>query len=216
MTPDSPPLQAAFEHQDEIFAPAFLLLQEAITRQAFPAASVAVAYRGQLIALKSLGHFIYETPSGELTAGAPSFPRSVREGGDFDSDITPTTLFDLASLTKVVATTTMAMLLYERGLLDLEAPVSAIVPEFIHDSAKDPRRHDVTLRMLLAHSSGLPAYEKLFLKARTRDAVTPSRLHHATSCKSRHPRRLQRHRIHNPRHRLRTPRRRNSRPLLPA
>ena len=171
MTPDSPPLQAAFEHQDEIFAPAFLLLQEAITRQAFPAASVAVAYRGQLIALKSLGHFIYETPSGELTAGAPSFPRSVREGGDFDSDITPTTLFDLASLTKVVATTTMAMLLYERGLLDLEAPVSAIVPEFIHDAARDPRRHEVTLRMLLAHSSGLPAYAKLFLKARTRDEL---------------------------------------------
>jgi serine-type D-Ala-D-Ala carboxypeptidase len=171
MTPDSPPLQAAFEHQDEIFAPAFLLLQEAITRQAFPAASVAVAYRGQLIALKSLGHFIYETPSGELTAGAPSFPRSVREGGDFDSDITPTTLFDLASLTKVAATTTMAMLLYERGLLDLEAPVSAIVPEFIHDDARDPRRHEVTLRMLLAHSSGLPAYEKLFLKSPTRDQL---------------------------------------------
>ena len=39
-------------------------------------------------------------------------------------------LFDLASLTKVVATTAMAMILYERGLLDLEAPVVAIVPEF--------------------------------------------------------------------------------------
>jgi len=62
----------------------------------------------------------------------------------------------------------MAMLLYERGLLDLDTPVPAIVPEFIHDAAKDPRRHQVTLRMLLAHSSGLPAYEKLFLKARTR------------------------------------------------
>ena len=60
------------------------------------------------------------------------------------------------------------MLLYERGLLDLEAPVSAIVPEFIHDAAKDPRRQEVTIRMLLSHSSGLPAYEKLFLKANTR------------------------------------------------
>ena len=63
------------------------------------------------------------------------------------------------------------MLLYERGLLDLEAPVSAIVPEFTADAAKDPRRHEVTLRMLLAHSSGLPAHEKFFLKARTRDEL---------------------------------------------
>jgi CubicO group peptidase (beta-lactamase class C family) len=65
----------------------------------------------------------------------------------------------------------MAMLLYERGLLDLDAPVSAIVPEFIHDAENDPRRQEVTLRMLLSHSSGLPAYEKLYLKSRTRDEL---------------------------------------------
>ena len=153
----------ACEHQDQVFAPAFSILQEAITQQAFPAASVAVTDRGQLIILKALGHL--------TEAGTASFPRSMRVDGDFDSDINPTTLFDLASLTKVVATTTMAMLLYERGLLDLEAPVSAIVPEFIRDPTRDPRRHEVTIRMLLAHSSGLPAYEKLFLKARTRDEL---------------------------------------------
>jgi CubicO group peptidase (beta-lactamase class C family) len=95
----------------------------------------------------------------------------LREDGDFDFEVTPSTLFDLASLTKVVAITPMAMLLYERGLLDLDAPVAAIVPEFISDAKKDSRRREVTLRMLLAHSSGLPAYEKLFLKARTRDQL---------------------------------------------
>ena len=182
MTPNSPPLQAAFEHQDEVFASAFSILNDAIAHESFPAASTAVTYRGQLIALKAIGHFIHE-------ADAPSFSRSVREDGDFDlhsttSDevapsfasfakggqdtLTPSTLFDIASLTKVAATTPMAMLLYEQGLLDLEASVSAIVPEFTHDAAKDPRRHEVTLCMLLAHSSGLPAYEKLFLKAHTR------------------------------------------------
>jgi len=61
----------------------------------------------------------------------------------------------------------MTMLLYERGLLELDAPISGTIPEFLTDS--DPRRREVTLRMLLAHSSGLPAYEKLFLKARTRE-----------------------------------------------
>jgi serine-type D-Ala-D-Ala carboxypeptidase len=80
-------------------------------------------------------------------------------------------LFDVASVTKAVATTTMAMILYERGLLELEAPIIGIVPEFVVDTCGelDPRRRDVTLRMLLAHSSGLPAYEKLFLQAHSRE-----------------------------------------------
>ena len=82
--------------------------------------------------------------------------------------MTVATVFDLASVSKVVATTTMAMILYERGLIDLEAPVASIVPEF---SGTDARRGEVTVRMLLAHSSGLPAYEKLFLKAKTRDEL---------------------------------------------
>jgi CubicO group peptidase (beta-lactamase class C family) len=188
--PSSTLLQA-FEQQDKIFARAFSILQEAITQQAFPSASIAVTYRGQLIARKAMGHFTYEALSPEQEVGAPflaSFARSgdsdshsptPNEGAPFlasfarsgDFNVTPHTLFDLASLTKVVATTPMAMLLYERGLLDLEAPVSAIVPEFTLDEKKDPRRKEVTLRMLLAHSSGLPAYEKLFLKARTRDAL---------------------------------------------
>jgi serine-type D-Ala-D-Ala carboxypeptidase len=192
MTAPHPPstLLENFQHQDEVFASAFTILREAIAQQAFPAASVAVTRRGSLLALKALGHFTYE-------AGAPPSSRTLREepalnlpkGGGFDVEsattnpgapflasfarsgdftVTPSTLFDLASLTKVVATTPMAMLLYERGLLDLDAPLSAIVPEFTTDAAKDPRRREVTLRMLLAHSSGLPAYEKLFLKARTR------------------------------------------------
>jgi CubicO group peptidase (beta-lactamase class C family) len=65
----------------------------------------------------------------------------------------------------------MAMILYERGLLDLDAPVAAIVPEFTTDAKKDLGRHEVTLRMLLAHSSGLPAYEKLYLRFRTRNEL---------------------------------------------
>jgi len=147
----SSPLIDAFEHQDEFFASAFDVLQSGVAQHAFPAASAAITDRGKLVALKALGHFTYDRiPSAEVV---------------------PSTLFDLASLTKVVATTPMAMLLYERGLLDLDAPVSAIVPEFISDAGKDPRRREVTLRMLLAHSSGLPAYEKLFLKARTRDEL---------------------------------------------
>jgi serine-type D-Ala-D-Ala carboxypeptidase len=163
--PSSAPIEK-FDHQDRVFAQAFAILHEAINQKAFPAASVAVTHGGSLVALKALGRFTYE-------AGAPSFASFAKEpalsspeGGQ--GAVNPSTLFDLASLTKVVATTATAMLLYERGLLDLEAPVSAIVPEFTTDAARDPRRREVTLRMLLAHSSGLPAHEKFFLKVHTR------------------------------------------------
>jgi CubicO group peptidase (beta-lactamase class C family) len=65
----------------------------------------------------------------------------------------------------------MAMMLYERGLLELEAPVVGVVPQFMADACGEPdaRRRDVTFHQLLAHSSGLPAYEKLFLKAHSRE-----------------------------------------------
>jgi CubicO group peptidase (beta-lactamase class C family) len=137
----------AYQQQDTLFAPAFELLQQAIAARDFPAASVAITYRGNLAALKAFGHFTYEAKSPATTIE---------------------TVFDLASLTKVVATTSMAMILYERGLLDLDLPAAAVVAEF---AGEDPRRDAVTLRMLLTHSSGLPAYEKLFLRAKTRDEL---------------------------------------------
>ncbi len=144
-------LAPAFSKQDSRFSSAFSILRTAISQRAFPAASIAVTYANELVALKSFGHFRY------------------------DEDIAPVpdTLFDLASLTKVVATTTIAMILYERGLLELEAPIIGTIPEFSSSSgvAADARRPNVTFRMLLAHSSGLPAYEKLFLKARSRDEL---------------------------------------------
>jgi CubicO group peptidase (beta-lactamase class C family) len=83
-------------------------------------------------------------------------------------EVTPDTIFDIASVSKVVATTIMAALLYERGLLDLDMPLTSVVSEF---AGEGPRRDEVTLHMLLAHSSGLPAYEKMFLRAESRDAL---------------------------------------------
>jgi serine-type D-Ala-D-Ala carboxypeptidase len=139
-------------------------VREAIAGHVFPAASLAVTYRGKLVALQSFGKLVYEN---DLEV-APPLSRSLRQGGDFDVDVTVDTLFDLASVTKAVATTTMAMILYERGLLELEAPVSGTIPEFL---TGDERRGAVTFRMLLAHSSGLPAYEKLFLKTRSLDEL---------------------------------------------
>ena len=69
----------------------------------------------------------------------------------------PDTVFDVASLTKPVATTTAMMLLVRDGLVGLDDPVSTAVPEF-SDGAKSA----VTFRQLLNHTSGLPAWKPYY------------------------------------------------------
>ncbi len=118
------------------------MLQAGIEQRAFPGASVAITHLGKLVALKGVGRFSYSW-----------LARRVKER----------TIYDLASLTKVVATTAMCMVLHERGKLHLEQKVVDVLPEFAGD---DARRSQVTFRMLLAHSSGLPAYVKLFETAK--------------------------------------------------
>ena len=141
-----------YAEQDPLFARPFDVLRQAIVERAFPAASLAVTHQGKLVALRAFGRFTHDPDSAEVT---------------------PASIFDLASVSKVLATTSMAMLLYERGLLDLEMPVAAVVPEFAGPGpcGDDPRRREVTVRMLLSHSSGLPAYERLFLRAHSRQAL---------------------------------------------
>ncbi|HEY1799666.1 MAG TPA: serine hydrolase domain-containing protein [Terriglobales bacterium] len=139
-----PLLLPAYDQQENQFSRAFRILRQAIADHAFPAASIAVTHQGKLIALQAFGRFTYESDS---------------------PIVVPETIFDLASVSKVVATTTMAMILWERGFLDLEAAATGIVPEFC---SPDDRRNAITIRMLLAHSSGLPAHEKFYLRAKTR------------------------------------------------
>lgn len=133
-----------------MFRRAFCILREAIEKKAFPGVTIAITQEEKLIALRGFGTFTYDHHS------AP---------------VTPETIYDLASLTKVLATTMMAMLLFERGQLDLNAAVVNILPQF--DSPDAPRKH-VTIRMLLAHSSGLPAYKRLFERAKTADELMQS------------------------------------------
>jgi len=113
---------------------------------------VAVVADSSLVALRGLGRFTYDAGSAEVGAA---------------------TIFDLASVSKVVGTTAMAMLLYERGHLDLDVPVAGIIPRFARG---DVRRQDVTVRMLLAHSSGLPAYVRLYRDAQTREQLLEAAL----------------------------------------
>ena len=127
-------------------------MRVAIYRRAIPGAALAVTDRGALVALQGFGRFTYDPASPTVEAD---------------------TVYDLASVTKVVATTAMAMILYERGVLHLDSPASDMLPEFatLGPPSQLAQRQTVTVRMLLAHSSGLPAYVSLFEAAHTRDEL---------------------------------------------
>lgn len=138
------------------FAAAHAVLEDAITARAFPGAAYGVLLNGEVVALEPVGRFTYD----------PASPQVV-----------PSTIFDLASVTKVVATTSLAMLLYDRGILSLDARLGEILPEFVEGASTDSDRRGVTIRFLLAHSSGLPGYARLFEQNRTPEAMLHALLH---------------------------------------
>lgn len=115
------------------------LVEAAVADRAFPGAVLAIGHRGTPVRLRAFGRLTYEAGAVPVDTG---------------------TLYDLASLTKVIVTTTVAMTLVDEGRLDLDAPVRSVVPEF-SGGAKD----DVQVRQLLTHSGGLlwwaPLYEQL-------------------------------------------------------
>jgi serine-type D-Ala-D-Ala carboxypeptidase len=144
-------LSQSFNQQDEQFQRAFDVLRAGIQQRAFPGAAVAVTHQGKLVAHKALGHFTYDATSPTVTSE---------------------TVYDLASVTKVLATTAACMILYDRGQFKLDQPLAELLPRFADIGAEqEDARRQVTLQMLLAHSSGLPAYIKLFQTAHNKDEL---------------------------------------------
>lgn len=117
-------------------APAVAVLDSAIAAGAAPGAVLAVSVRGE--------RFTYGT--GRMGIDDPRVPDA-------------TTVYDMASLTKVIALTTLAMQAVERGELDLDAPVVRYLPDFARGEGPKDR---VTVRDLLLHDSGLPAHRRLW------------------------------------------------------
>jgi CubicO group peptidase (beta-lactamase class C family) len=132
------------------FAEAYSVLERAISEQAFPGAAFGVLADGQVLALDGVGRFTYDAQSEGVSAS---------------------TVYDLASVTKVIATTSMAMLLYQNGALTLDRPLANFLPDFAQGEAAGSARYRVTLRMLLAHASGLPGYARLFESAGSREEL---------------------------------------------
>lgn len=142
--------------------PAYDVLEKAIAARAFPGATLAVGYRGK-VAIHAFGHLSYD----------PKSPSTVA-----------TTMYDIASLTKVVATTTIVAKLAEGDFpvpLDLDAKVERYLPEWVATPEKglvnlfreNPNelawRHIVTVRHLLTHTSGLPAFKEYWRTSHNRE-----------------------------------------------
>ena len=112
------------------------LLKTATGNGVTPGGVLLVARRGAVVLERAAGRLTYDE-------GSPA--------------VTPSTIYDLASLTKIIATTTLMMRRVEAGALDLDATAASYLPEL-----EGSPIGDATLRDLLAHSSGLPCCTELF------------------------------------------------------
>lgn len=116
------------------------LITEAIEKKVFPGAVCALVVGGRV---RYQGAWGYADPEAKKPAAE-------------------TTLYDLASLTKPIAAATMLMLALERGLLTLETSVARYF-----DHAKHLK--DATIRHLVTHTGGLPAWRPIYQQAKGRD-----------------------------------------------
>ncbi|MBN1355939.1 beta-lactamase family protein [bacterium] len=123
--------------------PAFQPIVEFLTghrdRGTFPGASVIICLGGTILFRRGFGVPDPEKP---------------------DNTADPSTIYDIASLTKPVATTTSILRLCQAGILELESPVFRIL-----DELNSPDKRSITIRQLLTHTSGLPAWKPLYLEA---------------------------------------------------
>ena len=133
---------------DAQLKPAFDLLDRAVADHAFPGGILAVGHHNRLL-VHAFGKLSYDAKTPLATAD---------------------TIYDVASLTKPVVTTTAIMMLADSKRLDIDAPVERYLPEW----AKGPDsewRKKVTVRDLLRHTSGLPAHRDYFRDAKGKNAV---------------------------------------------
>ena len=123
------------------------VVRRGVAARGFPGAAVLVGRRGAAVWESGYGHTGWDASSPAVDPDA--------------------TLYDLASLTKIVATTAAAMVLYDEGRLQLDAPVARYLPAFTGEG-----KSRVTVRQLLQHRSGLPSGRGL---ARNRHSVADAR-----------------------------------------
>ncbi|MGW4096513.1 serine hydrolase domain-containing protein [Mycobacterium sp. NPDC004974] len=138
-TAPTPTLAAVVPTGD--FTPVSKLVNDNITAHRLPGAVVQVGHGGNVVFRQAYGSRKLDGEPGLDGVPAPAEP------------MTEDTIFDLASLSKSIATTTAFMQLYEQGKVKFDDQVQTYLPDF--NPTNDPRRAQVTVRMLLTHTSGI-------------------------------------------------------------
>jgi CubicO group peptidase (beta-lactamase class C family) len=122
------------------FATVSKLMNDSIAEQRLPGGVVVIGHGGKAVFHQAYGSRKLAGEEGLDGSPAPAEP------------MTEDTIFDIASLTKCLATATAVMQLYEQGKVGFDDPVQTYLPEF--NTANDPVRAKVTVRMLLTQTSG--------------------------------------------------------------
>jgi CubicO group peptidase (beta-lactamase class C family) len=124
------------------FATVSKLMNDAIAERRLPGGVVVIGHGGRVVFHHAYGSRKLADEQGLDGSPAPAEP------------MTEDTIFDVASLTKPLATATAVLQLYEHGKVAFDEPVQTYLPDF--NTANDPQRAKVTIRMLLTHTSGEP------------------------------------------------------------
>ena len=124
------------------FATVSKLMNDAIAAHRLPGAVVVIGHGGRVVFHQAYG--------SRKLAGEPGLDGSPAPAEPMTED----TIFDMASLTKCLATATAVMQLYEQGKVAFDDPVQKYLPDF--NTGNVPQRAKVTVRMLLTHTSGEP------------------------------------------------------------
>jgi beta-N-acetylhexosaminidase len=120
------------------------MLEAAVTDRATPGAAVAIGRNGRIVQARGYGRLDYRNGFGAVT----------------DS-----TIYDLASLTKVIGVTTAAMMMIDDGRMDLDAPLTRYLPELL----QYPDKQAITVRNALLHNAGFRAFAPLFTSNQGRE-----------------------------------------------
>ncbi|BBY41564.1 putative beta-lactamase [Mycobacterium mantenii] len=138
--PAPPPAAAPAPAPAPEFAAVSKLMNDAIAADGLPGGVVVVGHGGKVVFHQAYG--------SRKLAGEPGLDGSPAPAEPMTED----TIFDLASLTKCLATAVAIMQLYEQGKVAFDDPVQKYLPDF--NATNDPRRAKVTVRMLLTNTSG--------------------------------------------------------------
>ena len=129
-------LNDQLNYSDNIFFKADSLIENAISDSAFPGAVLLVGKNDEIIYEKAYGHYTYDPTSPKVSMNS---------------------IFDLASVSKAVGTTTATMMLIDEGELNLDDKVIQYLPEFNNNG-----KENITIRNLLLHNSGLAPFKKYY------------------------------------------------------